>query len=71
MIVDLGVGEMSKLLENRDKLNKVVDEAYEVENKIILMINNNLFFNYLIFGFTHFRCFKINRKGDIGKKIGK
>ena len=34
MIVDLGVSEMRRLLENRDKLNKVVDEAYEVEKNI-------------------------------------
>jgi len=30
MIVDLGLDEMNKLLNQRDKLHKVIREAYEV-----------------------------------------
>lgn len=35
MIVDLGLGEMNMLLNHRDKLNKVIYEAYEVISKYL------------------------------------
>lgn len=30
MIVDLGVGEMVKLLKNRNELNLIIEEAHQV-----------------------------------------